>query len=392
MKRTTKSDAGTHRGHIVVGTGDVDVMRKWIMTCGVLPLLCVVAAESVLAQTADDKAGTPRIEVSSSQWDFGTIFRNQTLTEAIEIRNRGKAPLTLDATTSCGCVIPLFLQTTVEPGQSTVLSMEFKGVIKYGPTAQTLIVLSNDPQSPEHVIRIVGDVVPMFNTEPDPPLIIGRVYTNEKIRERVVLTNNYPRPVSLKLRENQNFGPMKIELRELDAGQRYELLASADPPLRRGGIRFDVVLETGLEWHPELKLRASGIALRPIYAIPFQIVVASNVTEARTREIVVNHAPGLDVKVTGVKATPKPLSATYEPIPADPDNPDAGKYRITVQVPLPDDIDWEQKPRIEIMTDAKEEAWRKITVPLKLFDVSAAVKMAPGQLAPATAPTTAPAE
>lgn len=94
----------------------------------------------------------PKIEFKEQEYDFGSfeLVGNDTLkSHSFRFYNTGQQPLViLHVATGCGCTRPQYPKTPIEPGDSGIVTVNYKGYGQsVGPFRKSVTVYSNDPRS-----------------------------------------------------------------------------------------------------------------------------------------------------------------------------------------------------------------------------------------------------
>jgi hypothetical protein len=126
-------------------------------TIGVLAILTVIFLTACNSQT-------PQIALEMQSFEFGDVVNGTIAEKDISITNRGRAPLTLEEiATSCGCTTAEVNLTTIQPGESAVLHIEFDsgahGPEMTGELMREVFMRTNDPQSPEVLVTFTVNVI-----------------------------------------------------------------------------------------------------------------------------------------------------------------------------------------------------------------------------------------
>lgn len=126
-------------------------------TIGVLAILTVIFLTACNSQT-------PQIALEIQSFEFGDVVNGTIVEKDISITNRGRAPLTLEEiATSCGCTTAEVNLTTIQPGESAVLHIEFDsgahGPEMTGELMREVFMRTNDPQSPEVLVTFTVNVI-----------------------------------------------------------------------------------------------------------------------------------------------------------------------------------------------------------------------------------------
>lgn len=107
----------------------------------------------------------PNITLEEQNIDLGEVVNGETRTIEISLRNDGSSDLVIEAvTTSCGCTTAEVSPTTILPGESGLLLINFDsgahGPDENGPVMRQIFIASNDPDQAEIEFRFTADVVP----------------------------------------------------------------------------------------------------------------------------------------------------------------------------------------------------------------------------------------
>ena len=101
--------------------------------------LLVVMALGIAAWAA------PQITADSTTWDFGTVVSGTVLVHTFVLTNTGSDPLHIsNVSTSCGCTVAQLAKSTLNPGESTNLTVTWHSA-GTGDASKTVMVNSDDP-------------------------------------------------------------------------------------------------------------------------------------------------------------------------------------------------------------------------------------------------------
>ncbi len=126
--------------------------------------LALLAAGLLLCGTAraeGPEAGArgPLIRVEPAGFDFGAVVAGKVLRKEFRLRNAGDQPLLLQRVrTSCGCTVGKLARTTLEPGAATSLVVSLTTGMSRGHLVKSVIVPSNDSQTPLLEIKVQATV------------------------------------------------------------------------------------------------------------------------------------------------------------------------------------------------------------------------------------------
>ncbi len=130
---------------------------------------CVGFLLALLAMPTIVGAQTPRIELSTRQWDFGVREQGETDRLVVKVRNRGNAPLAIRGLkVTCGCVNATMAnrKAPIPPGGERDLVLTLVTARQRGKIQKYCYVDSNDPKTPQAVIGIKGEILGDWKVEP----------------------------------------------------------------------------------------------------------------------------------------------------------------------------------------------------------------------------------
>ena len=130
-------------------------------------VLMVLALAAIVGCTsATSPAG--QIELSTSEFDFGTIPNTDPVNHVFQVRNVGRGELEIiGVSTSCGCTTAEVGGRRLAPGEATDLTVTYNPQVHGGETGQFLRIVyiqSNDPETPEASLTIRVTVVEPGNS------------------------------------------------------------------------------------------------------------------------------------------------------------------------------------------------------------------------------------
>lgn len=333
-------------------------------------LVCGQAAgqQSDLSTDPEVEAvGGPRLEISTRDWDFGTVWQGVPLELQITLKNVGDAPLVFEDTkTSCGCALSTRPKSPLSPGESCEIKISYASKTKMGKAHQTITLVTNDPLQRLVPITIRGEVKPCYEVDPKNGLIFGTLLRTARETRAMSILNRYEKPLSLRLEKNQEAGPFEFELKQVEPGQRYELSATSLPPIASGTYNGRVVLSTSLEHMPEITIPVFARVAPPIEVRGKLRWPRSSVMDMKQRIWLV-HPSDQPVEVREVKASHEMIKVEYR-VAGESSTAVAplGQYEIWVTLPPGDLIPPGDPPAIEILTTSDDPEYRKLTVPIQI--------------------------
>lgn len=336
----------------------------------------------------DPNAPAPKIELSETTWDFGTVWAGMPAEKEITIKNTGQGPLNISVRTSCGCTQAKKPKDILQPGESDTMKISYSTKKKPGKVSQTVTIQTNDPTNPQATIKVEGDVKAVYTAEPGPYIQFGRLSKTSKDTQKITIKNEYPEKLHLKLKEKPE-GPFDIELTEIEPGMKYELSATSRPPLTMGVVKADLRLETGIELLPEIDISVQGYVQPPVMVNPTQLWIPPQTSSPTERIIRVTYVTEKPVNIVGIKCSSDIVKAELQPKNTQiPEGVGSGSHDIRVKLPAGSEIP-ESGVTIEITTDAEDPEYRELKVDVTTRRPTPAMPAVPGAAAkPAEGGTT----
>jgi hypothetical protein len=129
--------------------------------CGLM-LVGLIAVPTLVAAQA-----RPIISLSAQEYNFGTVAQGAKVVHEFEIKNTGAADLVIQRLSpSCGCTATQLTNSVVRPGASEKVRVTFDTSGFLGDKTKTVLIASNDSESPEKVFTLKGRVITGFSVEP----------------------------------------------------------------------------------------------------------------------------------------------------------------------------------------------------------------------------------
>lgn len=113
-----------------------------------------ITAGDVVAQ------GTPAFTFEEKDHDFGDITEGDVVETVFTFTNTGDAPLIIShAQGSCGCTVPEWPRTPIQPGESNQIKVSFNSANKGGVTKKNVTLTANTVPT-STVLTIKANVQP----------------------------------------------------------------------------------------------------------------------------------------------------------------------------------------------------------------------------------------
>lgn len=342
----------------------------------------------------------PRLELSETEWNFGTVWQGEDMTHKITVTNGGNAPLQITGVkTSCGCTAAKKPKDVLSPGESDTLEIVYNAKKKVGPANQTVTITSNDPLKPSIGIRVIGDVKQLYKFNPQGGLAFGRLVKDTVESRTLEIENTYTDKMHLKLKGDQEkAGPFKLEFKEVEPGTKYALTVTTVPPLTLGTAQADLVLETGVERMPEISIPIRAFVQERVTVSPKEVFVPTSLARPLERPVRISYMANKPLTIKEVKCVGAPqITAALVPQQANMPNDGVFKFhQVNITIPAGEVVP-EEGVKLEITTDDPEYATltvditsrrpqpvRAVTTPAAKQAAAGAATAAPGATPPAT--------
>ncbi|QZT39028.1 DUF1573 domain-containing protein [Halosquirtibacter xylanolyticus] len=110
--------------------------------------------------SAKERANAPSIRFDSKEFNFKKIKQGEKAEHVFVIKNKGKSNLLIHKVkASCGCTAVTPDSKMIAPGESTNMKVVFDSHGKHGRQYKTVTIITNDPNQPTSILKVIGEVV-----------------------------------------------------------------------------------------------------------------------------------------------------------------------------------------------------------------------------------------
>lgn len=301
----------------------------------------------------------PKCVLSTTTWNFGTLWYGDPAETEIRIENQGEAPLEIKAVkTSCGCTAAKPKVDRLEPGKSDVISLTYNTKKNVKNVAQYVTVETNDPRQPAIRIKVEGTVNNLVDCEPR-NLALGNITRDFSESRSVVVTNQLAEPIEFKLDERTTKNPSwDFSLEETETGKVWKLTATPKPPLSYGAQNANVALISNNE-------RVGTFNVQMVGSVPHRVEAFPRVVQRiRDRDTfvarVLNRDTSKPIKILKVDTAHPEITAEVREPTLNTDGSEQ-TYEIVITVPKAVELP-RNGARIKIHTDAPEPQYETVQV------------------------------
>jgi len=110
------------------------------------------------SNSAVDPNAVPVFTFEKENHEFGEIQQGEKVSYAFKFKNTGKAPLVISsASATCGCTVPEYTRTPVQPDEEGFISVTFDSGGKSGMASNTITLIANTTPNTK-VLTISADI------------------------------------------------------------------------------------------------------------------------------------------------------------------------------------------------------------------------------------------
>jgi len=331
------------------------------------------------------EAGTPKLEISSTLLDFVEVWQGEPVAAEFTVKNVGTAPLTLSVKSSCGCAAPTPPKSPLAPGEQDTFIITYDTLRRKGKASQQVTLSTNDPEQPTVVIFIRGNVKPLYVTDPpEEGLVFHGLTTDQVATRKLRFESRYDGPLYLKLKEGQDPGPFGVDFQAIEPGRVYELTATTRPPLKEDVTRIELVIETGLEKSPQLKILLHMHVRPDVTCRPKMLRATRRSIAPIEQALALVYRADRPIHIKAVRPT---LSAiTCQVQEPRPERGGSAWMEQIVKVKLPPGSQFpEGQVVIEIETDSPDPRYQRFKIPVEIVEAGSTAR-------PPGTPASLPAE
>lgn len=313
-------------------SGNMRLMR--ICSVGFLASLSVAGAVAQLQPPGQaggriappgqlDPSAAPKLVITQDTWNFGTKFRGEPAEGEVAIRNDGFAPLKFRVQSSCGCTVGAVVgaqdigvdaegfKYVMNPASQATLKITYNTHKNTKLVNQTITIVSNDPSTPQQLIKVQGEVIELFGMttpegQPSDRVQFPALVRTANEQKELILKNQVGQDIGLKLRDVAN-APFTAELQTISEGKEYKLTVKTKPPLNVGANNVEIVMETTHPQMKELRIPVNAYVQPRVTVNRPSIPIAGNLQQKVKHGVRVTYQAAQPVKITGFKADPANL-------------------------------------------------------------------------------------
>ncbi len=298
--------------------------------------LLLAAVMLVLApdvSRAQEAPAGPRISVPEKVKDFGIVPQGKVLEVKYQLVNEGTEKLVVKAVRpTCGCTVAEY-DKEIAPGRAGWVRAKVDTSAFNGPITKSILVMTNDPETPTVTLVVKANVRPYLEVVPRPLVRFNTVQGEPVSQEVFVVTDDVQDFEVTGVKSSVPFitGTIrKLEGDELVPGKykvQYGVTLTLAPDAPAGPLNADVTIETSHPRAKEVKVKVFGVVHSLLQVTPSQIQFGSVEARARPgRNVVVVYNRKGPFSIEGVSVEDPAFEATVRP------REEGKRYQVTVTV------------------------------------------------------------
>jgi len=174
----------------------------------------------------------PIIFVPQPRFDYGTVYKGETVQHRFVFENRGGAPLLVkNVRASCGCTVinQASMDKVLAPGATGGFELRIEtSRLRAGRQSKYADITTNDPKAPSTRVYIQGNVETILRVQPTNPKIVS-VRGAGIAETEITLTKTVQEDVKI-LEAKSKTGRLVLTLKEVQPGTIYKLLVKTNYP------------------------------------------------------------------------------------------------------------------------------------------------------------------
>ena len=324
-----------------------------------LALITLVAPSMSRSSEATGQKTGPIVESIDPAYDFGKVYRGETIHHTFTVRNAGGQELVISGIEKdCGCTLARIDRQSLAPGEelSVNVSVETK-LLDPGVTEKKVRLTTNDPGQPETILTITGEI--LVTASIDPAMVELEGYKpGEAVPEQIVSI----RPLEgydLRLEKVEVGNPL-LSARIIEPGKagEYRLAVNISSETEKSVIVGTVRVFSNLEEEPILRIPVRVVIDQPFVVVPSTLSftgVKPDFEGTLAYNVVIRNFRKEPLKILDIKSGNEFLEwklATLE---------DGMKYRLTIGI-KPGFPEGGFKDKVTISTNSTDYPEREVSV------------------------------
>jgi hypothetical protein len=267
-------------------------------------------------------APAPHIACDAPNFNFGSADASQSVEHEYVLRNTGNLTLEISQVRpSCGCTVANISEKSVPPGAESRVTARLSLQGRTGHQHKTIVVESNDPQQPQLMLTMEGDVATPVAVQPE-RVIFGQIGPDANTTSVVMVTSSADAFHINSVESGST--TFKATSETVEEGKQYRILVSTQPPLPPGGISGSIRVSTDHPGRPFFEIPVAAAVLSEIMVAPQELIINAPAGQTVSQFVVVRPGSGHPFSVSEVFPPDPSIQVDIQPFGAD-------GYRISLQ-------------------------------------------------------------
>jgi len=250
--------------------------KKVLMRQSITPVTLVLTLVALAStMTLTPLTVTAQVaKVTPMSYDFGQMKQMQTVHTVLTVTNEGAGRLQITSVDAdCGCTVPTLETTSLSPGESTEIQIEFNSKRFNGKVHKAVHVNTNDPLNPVIDVMLTANVyAPLLIDPPSQRVGFSRSLVGESGTRRVVFTATGNAPLEISAGPTRK-GLFDVKvINNLDGDPSMAAVEITRPAtMGPGRQRDNVRITTNIPDFPTADIEMQAWVLKELIASPARI-------------------------------------------------------------------------------------------------------------------------
>ncbi len=258
------------------------------------------------ATAPDASSGTPKIVFDQLSHNFGDVSPDKITKYKFVFHNNGQGVLhIISVHSSCGCTAVVPAKKVLDPGESSVLEVQYHAARYAGPIRKVVTVQSDDPENPKISLEITATVVTDLEYSP-PSLRFQNVVLGKPLEQTIFFKPKNPDTFKISdIFSDPNY--LTCKLNKLEDGRlRLDVVLNPDPSVivRHEYGNTMIRITNNSEAFPVISIPVFFRLQKEFSAIPQRLLMFPDARgEHSARDLVIKNNKGENFKIIEVKSS-----------------------------------------------------------------------------------------
>lgn len=222
---------------------------------GILAIVIVLGSLQAAAIPVRAEVGVPKLDVTETRHDFGTVLPGTVVKKTFSIRNRGTAPLIIKRADISAPNLRLRVTQEIAPGATTELELAWDTSRVTGELEGQAVLHLNDPRTPRLAFTLAGIVVSAIDVLPVPAFYLSQ-FKGDAAAQELTIRNNQERHLTITKIEPQGMH-FSVALEPVEPGKAFRLTATGSAAAPAGRYQEHVIVHTDDPSRPRLRVEVN---------------------------------------------------------------------------------------------------------------------------------------